>query len=59
MSLSSGMRVTRFAATIAYSLNVVIQPALTVRPCQWYFGGIASIPGPLRQCMTTLCPGAT
>jgi hypothetical protein len=28
-SLSSGMAVTRFSATMAYSLKVVIQPALT------------------------------
>src|SRR5262245_20226058 len=59
MSLSPGMGVTRFSATIAYSLNVVTQPALTVPSSHWYLGGAASILGPLRQCRTTLSPALT
>src|SRR6266850_1987180 len=58
-SMSAGTLVTRFSETTAYSLNVVTQPAFTLRPFQWYVGVADSMPRPLRQCRTTLSPGET
>src|SRR6266850_232593 len=58
-STSAGMVVSRFSETTAYSLKVVTQPALTLRPFQVYAGVAESMPRPLRQCSTTMSPGET
>ena len=43
---SWGIGVTRFSETTEYSLNVVTQPELTVRPFQTYLAGLAVDAGP-------------